>query len=145
MPYPVNTLGDEREKKRRELLSFFSRLPHQDPCSFGVPILKSLGIWVSPVTLTLTQIAKVIWEGDAHITRVLGMGMPKTGGCPYHCFTGLKIASLGRVAHAYLMWCENHASENALGWAIQWMQYELHSGTKLIPEWKSFRYHIICS
>ena len=144
MSYPVNTLGDEREKKRRELLSFFSRLPHQHPCSFGVPILKSLGIWVSPVTLTLTQIAKVIWEGDANITRVLGMEMPKTGGCPYHCFTGLKIASLGRVAHAYLMWCENHASENALGWAIQWMQYELHSGTKLIPEWKPFRYHIIC-
>ena len=25
---------------------------------------------------------------------------------------------------------------------IMWMQYELHSGTKLIPEWKSFRYHI---
>ena len=56
MSYPVNTLGDEREKKRRELLSFFSRLPY----SFVVPILKSLGIWVSPVTLTLTQIAKVI-------------------------------------------------------------------------------------
>ena len=41
----------------------------------------------SPVTLplTLTQIAKVIWEGDAHITRVLGMGTPKRRGCPYDC------------------------------------------------------------
>ena len=37
------------------------------------------------ISVTLTQIAKVIWEGDAHITRVLGMGMPKTRGCPYHC------------------------------------------------------------
>ena len=36
--------------------------------------LSDMGI---PVTLTLTQIAKVIWEGDAHITRVLGMGLPK--------------------------------------------------------------------
>ena len=34
----------------------------------GSPIPKNLVIWVSPVTLTLTQIAKVIWEGDAHIT-----------------------------------------------------------------------------
>ena len=39
------------------------------------------------LTLTLTQIAKVILEGDAHITRVLGMGIPKTRGCPYHCNT----------------------------------------------------------
>ena len=86
LSYPVKILGDGREKKRRELLSFFSRFPHQDPCRFGVPIPKSLVIWVSPVTLTLTQIAKVIkyekgmpislgfWEWgclkrrDAHIT-----------------------------------------------------------------------------
>ena len=33
-------------------------------------------IWASPVTLTLTQIVKVISQGDANITRVLGMGMP---------------------------------------------------------------------
>ena len=47
-------------------------------------------IWASLVTLsiTLTQIAKVIWEGDVHITRVLGIGMPKTRGCPYHCDNG---------------------------------------------------------
>ena len=35
---------------------------HSDKC---IPIPKTLMIWVSPVTLTLTQIAKVIWEGDA--------------------------------------------------------------------------------
>ena len=50
----------------------------------GIPIPKTLVIWVSPVALTLTQIAKVISEGDVLITRVLGMGMPKTRGCPYH-------------------------------------------------------------
>ena len=46
-----------------------------------------MGIPVT-LTLTLTQIAKVILEGDAHITRALGMGMPKTRGCPYHCNIG---------------------------------------------------------
>ena len=35
---------------------------------------KSLVIWASPVTLTLTQSAKVLLEEDAHITRVLGNG-----------------------------------------------------------------------
>ena len=45
-------------------------------------------IWASPVTLTLSQIAKLIKEGNAHIPRVLGMGIPKTRGCPYHCNTG---------------------------------------------------------
>ena len=44
----------------------------------GIPILKTLVIWASPVTLTI--IAKIRWDGDAHITRVLGMGMPKTRG-----------------------------------------------------------------
>ena len=42
-------------------------------------------MWASPVTQTQTRIAKVMWEGDAHITRVLGMGMPKRWGRPYHC------------------------------------------------------------
>ena len=46
------------------------------PRVLGISIPKTLVIWVSPVTLTLTQIAKVIWEGDAHITRVLGIGIP---------------------------------------------------------------------
>ena len=40
----------------------------------GVPIPNTLVIWASPVTLTL--ITKVIRQGDAHITRVLRMGMP---------------------------------------------------------------------
>ena len=47
----------------------------------------TLMMWASPVTLTLTptQVAKVIWKGDAHISRVLGMGMPKPRGYPYQC------------------------------------------------------------
>ena len=62
---------------------------HSDICRprvLGIPIPKALVMWVSP--LTLTQIAKVVWEGDACIDRVLGMGMPKTRGWPYHCHTG---------------------------------------------------------
>ena len=55
------------------------------PRVLGIPILKHLVIWASPVTLT--QIAKVIWEGDSPITRVLGMERPKTRGCPCHCNT----------------------------------------------------------
>ena len=56
-------------------------LCHSD---IGIPISKTLVIWASHVTLTptltltLTQIAKVIREGDVHITtRGLGMGCPK--------------------------------------------------------------------
>ena len=67
------------------------------PRVLGIPLSKTLVIWASPVTLTLIHIAKVIWEGDAHITRVLGMGMPKTQGCSYHCNT----ASF----HPLLSWC----------------------------------------
>ena len=63
----------------------------------GIPLPKTLVIWASPVTLILIHIAKVIWEGDAHITRVLRMGMPKTQGCSYHCNT----ASF----HPLLSWC----------------------------------------
>ena len=44
----------------------------------GIPIPKTLVIWVSPVILTL--IAKVIWEGDTQNARDMGMGMPKTRG-----------------------------------------------------------------
>ena len=57
---------------------------YEYPRVLGIPIPKTLGIWVSSVALTLTQIAKVISEGDVLITRVLGMGMPKTRGCPCH-------------------------------------------------------------
>ena len=54
---PLYTEGLERLRRRLS--------------DMGIPVF-----WVSPVTLTQTQIAKVIWEGDANVTRVLGMGMP---------------------------------------------------------------------
>ena len=78
----------------------FSRDPshntfnHRCHCDRGVPAVwaspfpKPLVIWTSPVTLTLSQIAKLMKEGDAHISRVLRMEIPKTRGCPYHCNTG---------------------------------------------------------
>ena len=51
--------------------------------------------------LTLTQIAKVIWEGRGcpYHYRVLGMGMPKTRGCPYHCNSGLSSTQTEALAH----------------------------------------------
>ena len=67
------------------------------------PSVKSpLVIWAYLVSLTLTQIAKVIWEGDAHITRVLGMVMPKTQGYPYHCniATELTFPKTSVTSHA---------------------------------------------
>ena len=45
-------------------------------------------IWASPFHLTLAIWVMVRVTGDAHITRVFGMGKPKTRGCPYHCHTG---------------------------------------------------------
>ena len=46
-----------------------------------------------------------------------------------------KSCCLGRAAHAYLIWRENHESQNALG-------YELPFRTTVILVWKSFRYHV---
>ena len=42
-------------------------------------------IWASLSNITFTIWVRVRVTGDAHIPRVLGMGMPKTRGCPYHC------------------------------------------------------------
>ena len=42
--------------------------------------------WASPSHITLAILVRVGVRvtGDAHITRVFGMGMPKTRGCSYH-------------------------------------------------------------
>ena len=75
------------EKRPGDKVASFSATVLQwygHPRVLGIPIPKTLVIWVSPLALTLTQIAKVISEGDVLITRVLEMGMPKTRGCPYH-------------------------------------------------------------
>ena len=43
-----------------------------------------------------------------------------------------------------MIWRENHEGERLYEPFdfTMWMQNKLHSGTKLIPEWESFRYHI---
>ena len=53
----------------------------------GIPIPKTLryGLPHVTLTLTLTKNRYAIWEGDAHITRVMGMGMP------YHCNTASNL------------------------------------------------------
>ena len=60
------------------------------PRFLGIPIPKTLVIWESPSHITLAIWVKVRARvtGNAHITRGLGMGMPKTCVCPYHCDTG---------------------------------------------------------
>lgn len=58
---------------------------YRPPRVSDIPIPKTLPIWASAVTLTLTQLAISNMRRDAHFTRVLAMRMPKTRGCPYHC------------------------------------------------------------
>ena len=71
---------------------FLLRRCHSD---MSVLIPKTLVIWASlTLTLTLTQIAKVIWEGDAHITRVLGMGI----------FISLWHSPAGHLKLAHSIW-----------------------------------------
>ena len=54
----------------------------------GIPIPKTPVIWASPSHITLANWVRVRVTEDAHITRVLGMGMPKAWGCSYHRDTG---------------------------------------------------------
>ena len=84
----VNLCGRQYEKNLIALLeprapahvqSLVDRWRKVGPVLQSFPFPKPLVIWgASPVTLTVTQIAKVIRQEDAHITRVLGMWMPKT-------------------------------------------------------------------
>ena len=55
-----------RKRPGRRAFPRFGHPHSQNPSDMGI----------RPVTLTLTQIPKVIREGDAHIAMVLGMGMP---------------------------------------------------------------------
>ena len=51
------------------------------------PVPKTIVIWAFPshITLAIRVRVRVRDTGDANITRVLGTGMPKKQGCPYHC------------------------------------------------------------
>ena len=56
-----------------------------------------------------------------------------------------KSCSLGWVALAYLIWCENYTSKTPQDELFNFIMqnlYKFHSGTELTPEWKSFQYHI---
>ena len=67
----------------------------------GIPIPKTLVIWASPshITLAIWVRVRVRVTGDAHIARILGMGMLKTRGYPYHCHTGASpVAIVGVFA-----------------------------------------------
>ena len=55
------------------------------PAFWASPFPKTLEIWTSPSHITLAFWIRVRVTGDACITRVLGMRMPKMWGCPYHC------------------------------------------------------------
>ena len=46
------------------------------PHVLGISIPKTLVIWASPSHITLAICVRVRVTGDAHITRVVGMGMP---------------------------------------------------------------------
>ena len=61
----------------------------------GIPIPKTLVIWTFPSHITLAIWVRVRVTGDAHITRVLGMGMTKTRGCPYQCDIGTLEKEIG--------------------------------------------------
>jgi len=61
------------------------------PRVFDTPIPKTLVIWASPPHITLAIWVRVRVTGYAHITRDLGMRMPRTwpwAECPYHCDSG---------------------------------------------------------
>ena len=54
-------------------------------------------IWASPSLIILAICLRVWVTGDTHITRVLGMGMPKTRGCPTVSVTLLSPSCIPRL------------------------------------------------
>ena len=59
-------------------------------------------MWHNP---DLDSRAWVRVTGDAHITRVLGMGMPKTRECPYHCDSAIASSGLPAVPFQMISEC----------------------------------------
>ena len=63
--------------------------------SFSKP---SLAIWASPasnITLAIWVRVRAGVTGDAHTTKVLGMGIPKTRECSYHSDNVTTALSIG--------------------------------------------------
>ena len=53
----------------------------------GHPHSQTHVAWASPSHITLAILVRDGVTGDADITMVFGVGMPKTRGCSYHCDT----------------------------------------------------------
>ena len=74
-------------KKRVAPPIFLGKSTGDEVARLGIPIPKTLVIWAFPSPITLAIWVRVnvkVYTGNAHITRALGMGMPKKRGCPYH-------------------------------------------------------------
>ena len=63
----------------------------------GIPIPKTLVIWASPSHITLAIWVRVRVTGNAYIARILGLGMVKTRGYPYHCVIGASPVTIAGV------------------------------------------------
>ena len=102
------------------------------------------------VTLTTTQTNMVIWEEDAHLTRVLGMWMPKTRGYPYQCNSGFSSPShflrekpwvrvCSYASHTIRLLCGGNSSwQEVFGFEFEWLKFGW------MIEWTSFvRIHTV--
>ena len=81
-------LSSRRMRKFLEMI-FLVLQWYGHPPVLGILIPKTLVMWASPSLITLAIWVRV--TGDAHITRVLGMVMPKTRECPYNCDTSNQV------------------------------------------------------
>ena len=71
-------------------------------CHFEHPhSQKTLVIWASLSHITLAFWIRVRVTGDAYITRVLGMRMPKMWGCPYHRINAMFMYDRGTEAQQF--------------------------------------------
>ena len=71
------------------------------PAFWASPFPKTLEIWTSPSHITLAFWIRVRVTGDACITRVLGMRMPKMWGCPYHRVNAMFMYDRGTEAQQF--------------------------------------------
>ena len=72
----------------------------------GIPISKTQVIWAFPSHTTLAIWVRVkvkVYTGNAHITRVLGMGMPITRGCAYHGDTASRSSVSSRLIFMFAL------------------------------------------
>ena len=74
--------------------------------------------WASPfhITLAIWVRVRVRFPGDAHISRVLGIGTPKTQGCPYQCDIDSKSSAVfSCVAVVSALFNEAEVAQGGIG------------------------------